>query len=197
LREPSGLISFSSQQLGQLIARLSGLLLLLLLAAPPQAAEAALDTNSYDGNIYALYAGNGSLVPPRSSLEQALVDHRAAVVVYYLDDSADSKRFSPVLNELQRLWGRSVELIPLTTDALQNRPETGRTDPAHYWKGDIPEVVVFDPTGDVVFNGRGQVDIDAINTALREATGLDPMAGAGVSTTRSFNELNSEVVPAG
>jgi len=24
-----------------------------------------------------------------------------------------------------------------------------------------------------------KVDIDAINTALREATGLDPMAGAG------------------
>jgi len=42
------------------MARLSGLLLLLLLlAAAPQAAEAALETNSYDGNIYALYAGNG------------------------------------------------------------------------------------------------------------------------------------------
>ena len=171
--------------------------MLLIATAGVSPAGAALSTNSYDGNIYALYAGNGSLVPPRSSLEQALADHRAAVVVYYLDDSADSKRFSPVLNELQRLWGRSVELIPLTTDALQNRPELGPTDPAHYWNGQIPQVVVFDPQGKVILDGSGQVDIDAINAALTRATGLDPTAGAGASTTRSFNELNSEVVPAG
>jgi len=181
-----------------LLHRLFGLVLLVLIAAAGVSpALAALTTNSYDGNIYALYAGNGSLVPPRSSLEQAMADHRAAVVVYYLDDSADSKQFSPVLNELQRLWGRSVELIPLTTDALQNRPETGPTDPAHYWKGEIPQVVVFDPQGEVILEGSGQVDIDAINAALTRATGLDPTAGAGTSTTRSFNELNSEVVPAG
>ena len=181
-----------------LLHRLLGLVLVLLIAAAGVSpALAALTTNSYDGNIYALYAGNGSLVPPRSSLEQAMADHRAAVVVYYLDDSADSKQFSPVLNELQRLWGRSVELIPLTTDALQNRPETGPTDPAHYWKGEIPQVVVFDPQGEVILEGSGQVDIDVINAALTRATGLDPTAGAGTSTTRSFNELNSEVVPAG
>ena len=181
-----------------LLHRLLGLVLVLLITtAGLSPALAALNTNSYDGNIYALYAGNGSLVPPRSSLEQAMADHRAAVVVYYLDDSADSKQFSPVLNELQRLWGRSVELIPLTTDALQNRPETGPTDPAHYWNGEIPQVVVFDPQGKVILEGSGQVDIDAINAALTGATGLDPTAGAGASTTRSFNELNSEVVPAG
>ena len=181
-----------------LLHRLLGLVLVLLIAtAGVSPALAALNTNSYDGNIYALYAGNGSLVPPRSSLEQAMADHRAAVVVYYLDDSADSKQFSPVLNELQRLWGRSVELIPLTTDALQNRPETGLTDPAHYWNGQIPQVVVFDPQGKVILDGSGQVDVDSINAALTRATGLDPTAGAGASTTRSFNELNSEVVPAG
>ncbi|WP_259727540.1 MULTISPECIES: thylakoid membrane photosystem I accumulation factor [Synechococcales] len=179
-------------------ARLLALVLVLLIGLlPANPARAALTTNSYDGNIYALYAGNGSLVPPRSSLEQAMADHRAAVVVYYLDDSADSKQFSPVLNELQRLWGRSVELIPLTTDALQNRPDTGPTDPAHYWTGEIPQVVVFDPSGAVILEGKGQVDIDAINAALTKATGLDPTAGAGTSITRSFNELNSEVVPAG
>ena len=44
------------------------LVLVLGLAAPIQAAR---DTNSYDGNIYALYAGNGSLVPPRTTLSQA------------------------------------------------------------------------------------------------------------------------------
>lgn len=170
------------------------LLALLLLVLPPAPAQAALTTNSYDGNIYALYAGNGSLVPPRSTLEQAMADHRAAVLVFYLDDSADSKQFAPVLSELQRLWGRTVELIPLTTDALQNRPDRGLSDPAHYWKGLIPSVVVLDSDGTVVFEGSGQVNTDAISAALTKATGLDPTAGASASTTQSFNELNSEVV---
>ena len=44
--------------------------------------QASLTSNSYDGNIYALYAGNGSLVPPRSSsLAQAMADQRPAVVI--------------------------------------------------------------------------------------------------------------------
>ena len=41
---------------------------------------------------------------------------RVAVVIYYLDDSSVSKRFAPVVSELQRQWGNSIELIPLVTD---------------------------------------------------------------------------------
>ena len=46
-------------------ALISVCLSLLLLASPVGAAR---DSNSYDGNIYALYAGNGSLVPPAGTL---------------------------------------------------------------------------------------------------------------------------------
>ena len=56
--------------------------LLLLLAVGlgfGSAAEASLDNDRYDGNIFSLYAGNGSLVPPRSSLALALEQHRVAV----------------------------------------------------------------------------------------------------------------------
>lgn len=180
--------------------RLSGLAIVvcgLLLALTPLAspAFASLDNDRYDGNIYALYAGNGSLVPPRSSLPQALQEQRVAVLVYYLDDASVSKRFAPVVSELQRLWGNSVELIPLSTDPLQGRPEQGPTDPAHYWKGVIPQVVVIDQAGRVVFDASGQVDVDAINAAVSKTTGIplgpDQLASASVS----FNELNSEVVP--
>ena len=38
--------------------------LLTLVLALPAPALAARDTNSYDGNIFALYAGDGALVPP-------------------------------------------------------------------------------------------------------------------------------------
>jgi hypothetical protein len=170
------------------------LALTTLLIAGDRPALAARTTNSYDGNIYALYAGNGSLVPPRSTLEQALADHRPVLLAFYLDDSADSKTFAPTLSELQRLWGPVTELILLPTDPLQGRSDTGPTDPAHYWNGTIPQVVVLDQRGTVRLDASGQVDVDAVNAVLSEITGLTlPEAGR---SSRSFevNELNSEIV---
>ncbi|WP_094556564.1 thylakoid membrane photosystem I accumulation factor [Synechococcus sp. 1G10] len=188
-------------QAGHIHPLKAGLLSLILgvwlLLAPASPAAAALTTNSYDGNIYSLYAGNGSLVPPRTSLAQAMADHRPVVLIFYLDDSADSKQFAPVVSELQRLWASRVEIIPLTTDQVQNRPDQGTSDPAHYWKGLIPQVVVLDAAGRVVFDGKGQVSSETISAALSKATGLNPAGSSGASATRSFNELNSEVVPAG
>ena len=163
-----------------------------LLWAPGPAA-ASLENDRYDGNIFALYAGNGSLVPPRSSLAQSLAEHRVAVVVYYLDDSSVSKQFAPVVSELQRLWGNGIDLIPLVTDPLQNRPDGGAADPAHYCDGLIPQVVVIGSDGRVVFDRHGQVSVDAINAAVSEATGLPVAPGSGSSATLSFNEINSEV----
>lgn len=182
-----------------LIRSFAGLWALMLIVAmglvwAPGPATASLDNDRYDGNIFALYAGNGSLVPPRSSLAQSLAEHRVAVVVYYLDDSSVSKQFAPVVSELQRLWGNGIDLIPLVTDPLQNRPDGGADDPAHYWDGLIPQVVVIDSSGRVVFDRHGQVSVDAINAAVSEATGIPMAPGAGNSATLSFNELNSEVV---
>lgn len=184
-----------SQTLGRTLSNALGLLLVIgLWALAPGPALASLTSNSYDGNIYSLYAGNGSLVPPRSSLAKALIDRRTAVVVYYLDDDAASKQFSAVVSELQRLWGNNIELIPLVTDPLQNRADAGPTDPAHYWSGLVPQVVVFNPEGKVIFDEHGAVDVDAINGAVSKATGIPLPEGGTNSTTESFNELNSEVV---
>ncbi|MEB3361494.1 MAG: thylakoid membrane photosystem I accumulation factor [Synechococcaceae cyanobacterium] len=174
-----------------------GLLLLVgsVLALSPRPSWAALDNDRYDGNIYALYAGNGSLVPPRSTLAQSLADQRVTVLVFYLDDSAVSKRFAAVVSELQRVWGQAVELMPLVTDPLQNRPDGGATDPAHYWSGLIPEVVVLDRAGTVAYRASGQVPVGAINQAISKATGLAlPADLDNRAVTESFNELNSEVV---
>ncbi|WP_396102952.1 thylakoid membrane photosystem I accumulation factor [Cyanobium sp. Morenito 9A2] len=184
--------------LDRLLALGSALALLLALVIGPgaPAAFAARDTDSFDGNIFALYAGNGSLVPPRSTLEQSLAEHRPVVLAFYLDDSSVSKTFSPVLSELQRTWGNNVELIYLTTDNLQNRPDTGPSDPAHYWKGTIPQVVVIDANGTVVFDAAGQVNTDAIDAALAKATGRPAAQGPKGTVERSFNEFNSEITPA-
>ena len=187
--------------LARLLQRFTALVLGLLAAlslvgggASP--AQAARDTNSYDGNIYALYAGNGSLVPPRSTLAEAMADHRTIVLGFFLDDSAASKQYAVVFNELQRLWVRTAELILLPTDPLQNRKGDGPTDPATYWKGVIPQVVVFNADAKPVFNETGPVSIDAINEALSQATGLRPQGDVTFSLNREVNELNSEIVAA-
>ena len=161
----------------------------LLIASP---AEAARDTDSYDGNIFALYAGNGSLVPPATTLKDALDKERTSVIVFYLDDSSTSKVFAPVVSELQRLWGREVELLPFTTDAFQGDDSQDPSDPATYWHGTIPQVVVIDGKGTVLLDEDGQVPLEVINAAVSAATGIEaPSEG---STTISFNELNTEVM---
>jgi hypothetical protein len=164
-------------------------LCLLLLASP---SEAARDTDSYDGNIFALYAGNGSLVPPATTLKDALEKNRTSVIVYYLDDSSTSKIFAPVVSELQRLWGREVDLLPFTTDAFQGDNSQDPADPATYWHGTIPQVVVIDGKGKILLDEDGQVPLEAINAAISAATGIE--APAQGSTTISFNELNTEVL---
>lgn len=165
-------------------------LLLVGLLAWPVGAWASLDNDRYDGNIFALYAGNGSLVPPRLTLADALADHRVTLLVYYLDDSAVSKRFAGVVSELQRVWGNSIELIPLVTDPLQGRVDAGPSDPLHYWRGVIPQVVVLGPEGQVVLDAPGQVEIDTIHAALSKATGLPLPPSSSERRMTSFNELN-------
>ena len=177
--------------MGCLLVRVLSLLAALLLVVAP--AQAVLNDDRYDGNIYALYAGNGSLVPPANPLSDSLEQGRTAVIVYYLDDSAVSKRFAPVVSELQRLWGRSIDLLPLTIDPLQGREATGPADPATYWHGAIPQVVVIGPDGQVVFDQEGQVSLNEINLGISEATGLPAPELPSLDQEGSFNEVNIEV----
>ena len=153
-------------------------------------AYGARETDSYDGNIFPIYAGNGSLVPPPSTLSQSLDNKRASVIIFYLDDSATSKAFAPVVSGLKLLWGSSVDLIPLTTDELQNKVSNDPRNESYYWHGNIPQVVVIDPEGNVVLDREGQIPIDTINNAISTATGL-PKPSFSI-TIKSFNEYNSE-----
>ena len=71
----------------------------------------------------------------------------------------------------------------------------GASDPAHYWSGLIPEVVVLDRAGTVTYRAAGQVPVGPINQAISKATGIPlPEADGTREVTESFNELNSEVV---
>ena len=192
LTKPIPARRFLSWLLAGLIWWVGGTAALSLGAAP---AQASLDNDHYDGNIFALYAGNGSLVPPQTTLADGLARKEVVVLVFYLDDNSSSKRFAPVVSELQRLWGNRIALVPLVTDPLQNRPDEGPSDPAHYWSGAIPQVVVLDHQGEVVFDHTGPVDLAALNTVVSNATGIPMAPGNGGGSIVSFNELNSEIRP--
>ena len=66
----------------------------------------------------------------------------------------------------------------------------GPKDPAYYWHGKIPQVVVINGEGKVVLDEEGQVHIETINNAISTATGLSvPSFSISIKT---YNEYNSE-----
>jgi len=153
-------------------------------------AYAGRETDSYDGNIFPIYAGNGSLVPPPTRLSESLDNNRTSVIIFYLDDSATSKAFAPVVSGLKLLWPSSIDLLPITTDELQGKQNNDPRQEAYYWHGNIPQVVVINGEGKVILDQDGQVSIDRINKAISTASGL-PEPSFSI-TIKTFNEYNSE-----
>ena len=171
-----------------LLRILSSILLLFILSVNP--VYSARDTDSYDGNIYPIYAGNGSLVPPASTLSESLKNKRTSVLVFYLDDSSTSKQFAPVVSGIKLLWSSSIDLIPLSIDELDNADKKTFEDPGYYWHGKIPQTVILDGKGNVLLDQEGQVSFDDINDAITIGTGLKKPDFD--LTVKSFNEYNSE-----
>ncbi|NJK35083.1 MAG: hypothetical protein HC919_09090 [Oscillatoriales cyanobacterium SM2_2_1] len=124
---------------------ISALVMVLLWLGLAAAAQATLTDDHYDGNIFALYGGNGSLVPPRVTLTESLQLARPALLVFYADDSADCKRFTPVLNQMQGFYRRQLSIIPIAIDSLTPETEEGR-----FYRGFIPQTVLVNATGQQV-----------------------------------------------
>lgn len=157
-------------------------------------AWAGINDDKFDGNIFALYAGNGSLVPPSVTLKEALKqENDATLLMFYLDDSSDCKQFSPTISRLQAFYGRAANFVPYNVDAIEPKSEYDPTEPGYYYKGAIPQTVVFDPSGNVVFNEVGQVPFEKIDDAFREMFDLPPRSDSGELQRRQFNEFNIEL----
>tara|TARA_Y100001968_G_scaffold76276_1_gene67741 strand:- start:350 stop:904 length:555 start_codon:yes stop_codon:yes gene_type:complete len=171
------------------------LILCLLLISIVSKVDASLDNDDYEGNIFTIVTGNGALVPPTTTLEESIQSNRTSVLVFYLDDSATSKSFAPIVSGIKLLWPTEIDLLPLTTDELQNKQSSNPKDPAFYWNGKIPEVVVINGDGKVIFSEEGQVPIEKINEAISKSTGLKPKDFT--VSIKSFNEYNSEAAKDG
>ena len=160
----------------------------------PSPALASIDDDHLDGNIFVVYAGNGSLVPPRLTLAQSLGRKMPAILVFYLDDSRDCKQFAIVVSRLQEFYGRAASIIPISVDSLPLKSAYTQQEPGYYYQGSVPQTVVLDQEGKVVFNGKGQVKFQEIDDVLREVFDLLPRSQSVELKRRSFNEFNTELV---
>lgn len=158
-------------------------------------AIASLTDDRYDGNIFALYAGNGSLVPPKTTLAEAFRRQRPALLVFYLDDSRDSKQHSSVISQLQAFYGRAADFIPVSVDSVLPQRSYGPEEPEYYYRGFVPQVVLFDQSGEIVLDETAQVSFEHIDDQFRALFSLVPRDSSEERVPKAVNEINTEMVP--
>lgn len=168
------------------------LLLVLGLASP---AWAGVNDDRYEGNIFPLYAGNGYLVPPRVTLKQSIERETPSVVTFYIDDSQDCKQFAPVLSSVDAFYGRVVNIIPITVDSIPVKDQYEPTEVGYYYKGYVPQTVVFDGQGKVLLDEKGIIAYEQIDDVLRPVFDLLPRDESVELKRRIVNEINTEIVP--
>ncbi|MTJ54604.1 thioredoxin family protein [Anabaena sp. UHCC 0253] len=169
------------------------LLLVCLFFISMQPAFAGIKDDRYDGNIFVIYAGNGSLVPSKETLAQNLAQHKPAIVTFYVDDSRDCKQYAPVVSEVQAFYGRAAEVIPIGVDTILADKTYQPTEPGYYYSGSVPQVVVFDQSGKVVLNEKGQVPFEKIDDKLREVFDLLPRTESVELKRRSPKQFSSQL----
>jgi hypothetical protein len=157
-----------------------------------QPALAGIEDDKYDGNIFVLYAGNGSLVPAKTSLAEALKLKKPALIVFYVDDSSDCKKYSSTISQIQAPYGKAASIIPVTVDSLDLDRKYTDTEPGYYYKGTVPQTVIIDKEGKVRLNEVGQLSYEKIDDKFREVFDLLPRTESVELKRRSFNEFNSE-----
>ena len=167
--------------------------LIALILLSPYKANAYRDTNSYDGNIFPIYAGNGAIVPPKTTLKESLNNKRVSILFFYLDDSSDSKAMAPVISGLDLIWRENIDIIALTTDELQNEEKSDQpTEPNFYWNGLIPQTIIIDSNGQIKFDKNGMADFGEMNKIISQSTGIETDKNSSF-TVEAFNEYNSTI----
>ena len=157
-------------------------------------ALAGINDDRYDGNVFVLYGGNASLVPAKITLEKSLQQSdRATLLVLYLDDCSDCKQYAPVVSRLQAFYGRATYIIPVNVDTIPPKSSFAPTEAGYYYKGVVPQVVLFDRAGKIVLNKKGQVPYEQVDDILREVFDLLPRSESQELKRRSFNEFSSEL----
>ena len=104
---------------------------------------------------------------------------------------AASKDFAPLLSDLDGRWGRVVEVIALASDPFRVDAKAPQSDPSHYWRGTVPQLLLLDNSGKVLLDVDGRMDMNVIESAISKATGIDLPSEQADRSSTSFNEINS------
>jgi hypothetical protein len=168
------------------------LLVSLVFIAPP--AWAVLTDDHFDGNIFPLYAGNGSLVPPRVTLRETLQQNqRPALMVFYIDDSSDCKEYVSTVSQLDSFYGRAANFIPIIVDSIPPKSTYSPDEPGYYYKGYVPQTVLLDQSGKVVLDANGVIPFEQVDDAFRKVFDLLPRDESVELKRRPVNEVNTEL----
>jgi hypothetical protein len=167
---------------------------LLTTAIVCPSASASLQDDRFDGNIFALYAGNGSLVPPQLTLAQSFKGKRPTILTFYIEDSQDCKQFSATVSELQAYYGRAADIIPINVDAIPLKASYSKDEPGYYYSGKVPQTLIFDTSGQKVLDIVGKTTFEPFDNKLREVFKLLPRSESIELKRRPFNEINAELV---
>jgi peroxiredoxin len=154
---------------------------------------AGIEDDKYDGNVFVLYAGNGSLVPAKISLADSLKASKPSIIVFYVDDSTDCKKYSTTFSQLQGYYGKAASFIPVTVDSLALDKKYSTTEAGYYYGGTVPQTVIIDKQGKVRLNEVGVLSFEKVDDAMREVFDLLPRKDSVELKRRSFNEFNSEL----
>lgn len=176
-----------------LIILIAGIVNFQLLGVLP--ASAGINDDRFDGNIYVVYAGNGSLVPSHVSLNEALKRPTPIILVYYLDDSRDCKQFAIVVSRMQEFYGRATNIIPVNVDTIPVQDSYTPNETGYYYQNVVPQTVILDQQGKQIYNGKGIIPFEEVDDVLRKTFDLIPRDKSTKLERRSFNEFNTELVP--
>lgn len=181
--------------LRQLIVVCAIATLLIPIFCFPNKALASLTDDRYDGNIFALYAGNGAIVPPRVSLAQSIKQEKPTLLFFYVDDSSDCKEYSFVISQLQAPYGRVANFVPVMADSIPLKDSFAPNEPGYYFKGSVPQTLVLNSSGEVRFDQTGALKYEVVDDVFREVFDLLPREESQELRRRPVNELNVELVP--
>lgn len=162
-----------------------------ILGVPP--AFAGVNDDHFEGNVFVLYGGNVSLVPPKVKLEESLNRDKPTLLIFYVDDSSDCKQYATVITSLQAFYGRAVDFIAANVDTILPKESYASTEPGYYYTGAVPQLVVFNQSGEVVLNETGQVPFEKVDDVFRELFDLLPRSESVGLKRRSINEFSSEL----
>lgn len=167
--------------------------LMLSLGLNVMSAAAVLEDDRYDGDIFALYAGNGAIVPPKSTLQNSLKAGKPTVVIFYLDDSTDCKTYALTVSRIQEFYGRAMDISAIRVDSLPVKETYEPNEAGYYYRGFVPQTVIFDGEGKVRLDEVGNTEYTKIDDTLRSVFNLEPRDKSEVLTRRRLNDVNIEM----